>query len=378
MDDWTPVVRLCDRVHARFQALCRRSLDRIRLELPGYAVVPPGDHLAVVNEQLRRRVVAISQHRRLDAEDLSMVEELAKLRARQGVTLDILVAGFHIGERELWRSLCDQAQDAAPLLPDVAGLMLESLHDLTSVIAEAHTDELRGLQSHRITLSQRLLELLDTKGGADEARRIAETIGFDPREEYVAVVWRSNEQRQFLSGAAQREMEQHAKVLALAYQDVDVHFVGQFVDLPRLTSAIRRHLPHGRIGVGLSRGSLSGAASSLAEARLALSVATPDDVAAFSDVWFEACVLSRIDLIEPLVRDALAIARGNPQLVQTVWTYSEMGMSIAATARSMHLHANTVTYRLERWAELTGWNPRTFGGLARSVSVYRLLSESLG
>jgi hypothetical protein len=32
-----------------------------------------------------------------------------------------------------------------------------------------------------------------------------------------------------------------------------------------------------------------------------------------------------------------------------------------------------VTYRLQRWAQLSGWDPRTFDGLTRSLAACRVV-----
>ena len=40
---------------------------------------------------------------------------------------------------------------------------------------------------------------------------------------------------------------------------------------------------------------------------------------------------------------------------------------MCAGAESLDLHANTVKYRLSRWQEITGWDPRTLDGLMRSL-----------
>jgi sugar diacid utilization regulator len=44
-------------------------------------------------------------------------------------------------------------------------------------------------------------------------------------------------------------------------------------------------------------------------------------------------------------------------------------MHVAKSAKSLNLHANSLGYRLDRWRKLTGWDPRTFEGLRRSVAA---------
>jgi len=40
----------------------------------------------------------------------------------------------------------------------------------------------------------------------------------------------------------------------------------------------------------------------------------------------------------------------------------------------MHLHPNTVKYRLERWRQLTGWDARTWDGLSASMLALGLFA----
>lgn len=55
-----------------------------------------------------------------------------------------------------------------------------------------------------------------------------------------------------------------------------------------------------------------------------------------------------------------------------VLAFADADMSIAAAAQRLHLHANSVTYRLERWGSLTDISARTFRGLSAAVVACRL------
>lgn len=65
----------------------------------------------------------------------------------------------------------------------------------------------------------------------------------------------------------------------------------------------------------------------------------------FAETWPWALMVRDLDRALPLVEPAVETARAHP---------------------------NTVTYRLERWAELSGWDARSFDGLLRSVIALRL------
>ena len=53
------------------------------------------------------------------------------------------------------------------------------------------------------------------------------------------------------------------------------------------------------------------------------------------------------------------------------------GFSVSAAARALHLHTNSLAYRLERWKQLTGWDFRTADGLLRSLASLKLSVELL-
>jgi DNA-binding PucR family transcriptional regulator len=67
-----------------------------------------------------------------------------------------------------------------------------------------------------------------------------------------------------------------------------------------------------------------------------------------------------------------ALAAQSGHLSDAVEAFAEHGLSVVAAARALHVHPNTVIYRLERWHTLTGWDPRTFRGLAMSIASLRL------
>lgn len=57
-----------------------------------------------------------------------------------------------------------------------------------------------------------------------------------------------------------------------------------------------------------------------------------------------------------------------PFEIELIRAYAECDMSLAATARRMYVHKNTVIYQFEKIKKKTGLNPRTFGGLTELLS----------
>jgi sugar diacid utilization regulator len=130
-------------------------------------------------------------------------------------------------------------------------------------------------------------------------------------------------------------------------------------------------LPEAAVGVGLERPGLDGARVSVGDAERALALAVDDPVVVFGAAWPWALVARELDRVRPLVEGAVRTARDHGHLAEAVLAYADTG-SIADTGRRLGVHANTVTYRLDRWAELTGWDARGFEGLLRSVIALRL------
>jgi sugar diacid utilization regulator len=55
-----------------------------------------------------------------------------------------------------------------------------------------------------------------------------------------------------------------------------------------------------------------------------------------------------------------------------------MGSRSPPARKPLYLHPNTVTYRLDRWQHLTGWNPRSLDGLLSSVVGRNLYPTDTG
>jgi DNA-binding PucR family transcriptional regulator len=63
------------------------------------------------------------------------------------------------------------------------------------------------------------------------------------------------------------------------------------------------------------------------------------------------------------------VAVRRPFLAASVRAFARARFSATTAARSLHVHPNTLAYRLDRWHQLTGWDPRTFDGLQNSMLV---------
>jgi len=136
--------------------------------------------------------------------------------------------------------------------------------------------------------------------------------------------------------------------------------------------------PPWRIAVGRSYPGPSGVVRSYDEAADAFDVAQrlglADPVVSAADLLIYQVLLRDRAAITDLVRTLLtplARARGGAgPLLATLAAYYARGGTAAAAARDLHLSVRTVTYRLARVKELTGWDPaRPADALALQVAV---------
>lgn len=91
----------------------------------------------------------------------------------------------------------------------------------------------------------------------------------------------------------------------------------------------------------------------------------------FEDDWLTSTLALSRQRPEPILQSAALAAAAHPGFAEAVLAFSSSGFSVSEAARHLVVHPNTAMYRLKRWEELTGWDPRTFDGLVRSIAVLR-------
>ncbi|EME19033.1 PucR family transcriptional regulator [Rhodococcus triatomae] len=372
---WRSVVEGVDAALARLDTITDDTVTRIRDELPDFVLVPYAEHRESVREQLRRRLVAFSERRAWDQEDLDEAQALAERRARQAIALDVVIRAYHVGDRELWRNLSAAPGDVQVLLPELASLMLETLQAVTSTLARAHASETRARDRVQMAVSQRLIDLLNTHSpeAEAEASRLAEYLGFVVSGPFVALAYVREERGPHSVSELEPATFEKESVVARGGVDAVQVLVIQ-ADDNRIVHIVESLTASTfRVGVGSRSTGIRGASRSLRQSQLALAGTSPHKaVSKFSEDWIVSCTLSLADLLDQHVLRVAEIANANRPLRDTVVAFSDSDMSITQCARTSHLHANTVVYRLGRWRELTGWDPRTFAGLTRSVTACAL------
>lgn len=162
---------------------------------------------------------------------------------------------------------------------------------------------------------------------------------------------------------------QRQDLIAILYQNASTNSV---------LAEIERLDPQAPLGIGLLRPSLTGARLTVLDAAQALALAPRGGTASFEDEWLLASLHHQRDRLTPLLSKTAGTARAHPHLAEAVLAYGKHGFSIAASAKDLYLHPNTVTYRLDRRQHLTGGNPRSLDGLLNSVIGLNLYPTDTG
>ena len=358
------------------QELTRTAVARIRAEVGGtYAPVPTGEHFADVEGQYAALLDGLAARRHPSAADAERARELGARRARQGLPLESVISAYHIGYRELWNALLERAEledpELAVRLLRLVNLVWTWVQRASAAAADGFAEVTLARQAATTELAHRFLEALYTgESAGEEVALAARALGFDPAADFRAVCADVADTDGADLERVRTALRRTGSTAAAVRGDVLV-LVAQGVDDALRPERVADLLGRGPVGIGLSRRGLPGAAASIVDAERSLAVARrTGEPAAFGDHWMLATLLPHHHELEAVL-DTDADER-HPHLRDAVTAYADHGFSTTAAATALHLHPNTVKYRLDRWQLLTGWDPRTFDGLARSLTAIGL------
>ena len=114
-------------------------------------------------------------------------------------------------------------------------------------------------------------------------------------------------------------------------------------------------LPESPIGVGRCVDAITDAHHSRRDAELAVAHGTPT-IVRFEDFDLGTFMVSEIapERLGPKVDEILSVLRANPPLHEAPRAYFEHDLDIATTAASLHMHRNSLRYRLARAEQVLG------------------------
>jgi hypothetical protein len=377
-EGWREVARVARAVAADLDGLADHIVGCVQAEVEAYVPgpVPVEDLRASVTRTSEMLLIGIAEHRGPTDEEIAIRRDLGVRRAHQGLAIDAVIRAYHVGYREIWlalvRAVDEDDERASAQLLEAATTVWGWIHAVTDAVTTAHAQTTRQLEARVIGARQRLVELL-AGGEPDglEATTLARSLGFDPDGSFtVTVLQGATDDRDAVE--LQRLVGRLGGTDAVVARGPLVVVVSQGHDPEALTTTAREVVPLAAVAVGLERTGLRGAAESLVDAQLTLAVTLAGGTETFDRTWLWATLADADERLRTVLAPGVAVATKHPHLAEAVQAFGAAhNFSVSEAARHLEVHANTVGYRLDRWAELTGWDPRTFPGLARSLAALR-------
>ncbi|MFP5218296.1 MAG: helix-turn-helix domain-containing protein [Actinomycetes bacterium] len=358
------------RLRAQLAEVADRTVEAVTTEVGEYGALE-----AQVGENIRQAVqLALATFLRLAAQPVEADDgadamqpalegayALGRGEARSGRTMHALLAAYRVGARTAWRDWSATAVDSdlpAETVARFAELVFAYIDELSAASAAGHTDELARSGRVRQQQLERLGVALLTGGSAEQLHARAEQADWRAPTTLTAVVLPASHLRGALAlvdaGTLVVTDDEAADVVP---ERTAVLLVP---DAGRVRAALVRDL-HGRGAVvGPARPWTAARASYLRALRLLDLLGRPDGAALDTELHLPALVLGadrealadlRAAALAPLADVRPAAAQ---RLVETLRAWLLHHGRRDDVARSLHVHPQTVRYRMTQLRELFG------------------------
>lgn len=372
----------------------RRIMAECQAELPLYAMLPQeeidGEMLDIVLENVRLYLNGISDGEPPTDGELASIRASAALRAEERIPLADVLSAYHIGARVVWQTLVETARpdDSADLL--AAGTYaFNYLQAVVGAIAGAFVEVQQTAFGEERQARQALYAaLLENEAAAD----LAERAGVPLARSYAVLALdvalpESDESDAGSAVAARRRIRwTQAELDAYAHTPVLGTFDGRrgiaLLPAPAECADSLVDAIAARLGAPVFA-----ALSDIVEpVRLSAAVQETVEVADLARALGLPHRLYRLDdllLEHQLARPGPARARlagrldkltDHPYLLETLRAHVKHGADRQQTAADLHVHPNTLDYRLRRAAQLTGLDP-TRPADARIIAAALLIRQ---
>ena len=382
---------LYQRVERTVPRLARKMIETFVAEIPLYGLLPreqlEGEILSITEENLRLFFRTLRSGDPLTSAELGDVRLSAARRAEERVPLDAVLTAYHVGARMGWGALVEGAEpDETDAVIAAGARVLSYAQQVTAEVAAAYLEEQQTIYGEERDARRALASALLA---GEPAESLAARLGVSIAPAYVVVALRidahPDEADRGVGGAiaarrkvrrAQRALEEWVGEPVVGLLDP----VGGAVLLPTTPEETQQSVERlpalaATLAEAAGTGVTAGGAVALGTEDIARATAQAQDVVRLArvlerppggyllrDVLLEYQLTRPSDaqvelalLLEPLDR--------NPDLPLTLEVYLDHDLDRRSTAAALHVHPNTLDYRLRRIVELTGLDPSTTRGL---------------
>lgn len=392
-----PRTELRERLAKRLPELVGMTMEQVQAEVPFYRHLHPDQLDQEINEVTRQNLqlfVRLLQDGRLpEPSEIEFLMRSAASRAEERIPLPEVLAAYYAGFSACWQQLEEVAEPGdVTAVVEIGSLVLGYLQVVTTAVTETYVETTTALTGRereaRTDLLQRVLDATDTPAHWHDAG-----LAFWPERTLVCLRHRppSHDDTVTVAVEARRRARAVREELGALSGSVVLDGLsptgGMLVLRGRVESAaVRKALGkslRGKWYAGLAHApdrqrTPEAALSAHDCAEVADRLAYPTGVHQINDLLLEVQV-TRPGPARTALAGLLGPIAGNRELLDTLTTYVEEAHRRAPTARRLHVHPNTLDYRLRRVRELTGLDTNDPEGrqLVRAALVVRRFVDSI-
>ena len=349
---------IAEALHAQLPAVAELTVHAVTAEVPDYADAFSGEMGATIQGAVQMALAGFLRLARQpgDASPLGPAREgayaLGRGEARSGRTMDALLSAYRVGARVAWREMSTEAVERGlppATVAQFAELVFAYIDELSAASAAGHSDELATSGRVREQYRQRLAQALVAGVAADQLQTLAERADWEPPVELSVVLLPSARTRETLALLDSRTLSLPGDLLGLSDTDVLLS--------PDPRRSLLRHLRGRSAVVGPSREWSAAAQSYSRAARLTHLVG---DEPVDSEEHLTTLVLTAdSEALADLRALALAPLSGLPdntaeRLAETLRSWLLHQGRREQVAADLHVHAQTVRYRMTQIRDLYG------------------------
>jgi sugar diacid utilization regulator len=275
---------------------------------------------------------------------------------------------------------------------------IEGMDILTSQAAEAYLREETRLRTQSGRAARDLVERLINGEPVDARRRHPAAPGLDLTGQLLAVVGRVEQTTlpvgdalQLARDALEDSMSLGAVKPLVTIRHGELVLVSPGAAADAKTAGVRdarrrtieEHHTDVRYGVSVPCRGFESVQQAYREATLSLSYTSPSrPIVSLADLSALECAL----IGATATTKAIVASKGNElqalsdderaAAVETIRAFSDADLNVGKAAERMHVHQNTVRYRLQQIATKTGHDPRTFTGLIDLICILEMTDDA--
>jgi PucR C-terminal helix-turn-helix domain/GGDEF-like domain len=362
------VAAIGERLLARVDDLAAELTEVIRRAEPFYFaadVVPIDDLRTSVRGNL---VHILGQLAGRPKSSTEAARATGRRRAEQGVPLPVILHAYRIAGKFIWAAILAEAsgdESAGKALLHASSELWFIIDDQSGVVTDAYRDTVAERARTNSQTRNAMLDVLLRGELGDGARlwECAATLRLPHHGTFAVVA--AQAPRPGVESIPHAEDALRTRGVQSAWRvEVDAH-VGVVVLTPRVgVDQLCAHLAElstGPVGLSEPYPSLDQTPSALRQARLAYAAATPGsrEIVRYEQVPIAVLLASAPEAATAVARTILGQVLALPAVecdillgTLRIW-FAEQGATSTAAAK-LHVHRNTVRYRLRRLEELTG------------------------